>query len=296
MKKIFKEPLFHFMLLGATIFAVYFLFSPNENNENQIVIDDNKLEHINALWELQWKRQPTDEEMQHLVENYIKQEVLYREALRMNLDHNDEIVKRRLSQKMEFMTSDLTKMMAPVTDENLQKYYTENKEKFRVNCQYSFNHELFTSSFHEAPFNKAQEVLNKNEKSAVKNIKGKGDNVSIPLNFTNASEHDIIRNLGTDFYNSLEDLPTNEWAGPITSGFGEHLVFISAKTPAYIPALKEIRDVVKRDYEYAIESKNKELIYKELKKNYDIIIKSENFKDFDKGKLFATLNQNNESK
>jgi hypothetical protein len=100
MNKLVKEPLFQFLLIGLGFFILYGLVNKQNNREDTIVIDTYNVNNIIASWELQWKRLPTDEELKSLIQQDIKQEIFYREALKMNLDHNDEIIKRRLAQKM----------------------------------------------------------------------------------------------------------------------------------------------------------------------------------------------------
>jgi len=125
MKKLLIEPLFHFLLLGLGLFLIYGLVSKNQDNEETIIINDYDINNIIASWEMQWKRLPTDEELKSLIQQNIKQEIFYQEALKMNLDHNDEIIKRRLSQKMQFLASDIASLNEP-NDEELMAFYKEN--------------------------------------------------------------------------------------------------------------------------------------------------------------------------
>ena len=289
-KKWLKEPLLHFLMLGGFIFLVYSLVDQKNPEENQIIIDDDKLSHISALWELQWKRKPDSQEMQSLVEGYIHQEILYREALRLNLDHNDEIVKRRLSQKMEFMASDITKLIEPATEENLKAYFETNKEKYRIPASFSFHQIYFSSKNHDDPAAFARQLLAKNDKESLESFRNKGDKILIEESYSEASMQDIVRNLGVEFYTSLQKQKLNEWTGPIQSGFGTHLVHISAKNSSFIPELAEIKNKVLRDYEYDTELKNKETIYKEIRKNYEVIIKSEALDKDQKNELYAVIN------
>lgn len=285
-----KEPLLHFIILGAVIFFVYEITDAGESSgDDQIVLNDETLTHISALWELQWKRKPTFEELEGLIADYVEQEVLYREALRMNLDHNDEIVKRRLSQKMEFMASDLTKLIAPATDEALQKYLEEHPEKFLYPPKYSFHILTFTSSNHDNPKDFSQSLLRDADPSNLEALLNKGDITQIPTKLEEASKQKVDRELGIEFHSSMNELPINQWVGPIHSGYGEHLLFITHKTEAYLPELAEIRDEVQRDFEYDMEQKSKEVIYQEIKKNYEIVIDSESLDEDQIGKISSLL-------
>lgn len=290
MKKWLKEPLLHFLLLGALIFLLYSQTNPSEDSDYKIVIDDDKINHINALWELQWKREPTQEELKGLIDNYIRQEIMYQEALRLNLDHNDEIVKRRLSQKMEFMANDLTKLIEPATEEKLQRYFDRNKEKYKIPTSYSFKHITFNRSNHSDPKKFAETVLAKADVFSKDALDAKGDDFMIPSEFENSSKFEIIRTIGESFYTALENQPLNRWIGPISSGFGEHLVFISEKENAHISDFKEVLSEVKRDYEYEIESTTKETIYQELKKKYTVVFDSEKLTKDQEVEISANLN------
>jgi len=131
MKKIFKEPLVHFILLGIALFVFYGLIGDKEDRQNTVVFDTYDLENIMASWEMQWKRPPSQQELSNLISQNIKQEIFYQEALMMNLDHNDEIIKRRLAQKMEFLSNDLETMQSP-TEKELQAYYESKHEKYKT--------------------------------------------------------------------------------------------------------------------------------------------------------------------
>src|SRR5210317_959104 len=144
MKNLLKEPLFHFVLIGFGLFLLYGWVSERNDSQETIYFDDYDMNNIIASWEMQWKRLPTDEELKSLVEQNIRQEVFYQEALKMNLDHNDEIIKRRLAQKMNFLSNDLATLKDP-TQEELLSYYDDNKEKYMLSPVYSLYQVSFRS-------------------------------------------------------------------------------------------------------------------------------------------------------
>ena len=124
MKKFLKEPFFHFIIIGIALFFLYGLVNNNPDSKNTIIINDFDLDNIISSFEMQWKRVPTEQELQNIINQNIKQEVFYQEALKMNLDHNDEIIKRRLSQKMHFLSNDIAALTEP-TDDILKTYFKE---------------------------------------------------------------------------------------------------------------------------------------------------------------------------
>jgi hypothetical protein len=120
MKKIIKEPLVHFLLIGLGIFILYSLTASKDTSRDEIVISDSDLHHMVEMWKLRWQREPTEEELIGLVSSTIREEILYREALKMNLDHDDEVVKRRLAQKTDFLSNDISAMVnQPERDDQL---------------------------------------------------------------------------------------------------------------------------------------------------------------------------------
>lgn len=271
MKKILKEPLAHFLLIGLLIFAFYAWVKDDAPEEHRIVIDDGQLNHLITLWEAQWKRLPTEEELAGMVEKHIRQEVFYREALRMNLDHDDEMVKRRLSQKMEFLSDDLSSLMDPASEENLKLFYSENMEAYRHPARYSFHQVTFTSndSVH------VQALLTQYASASPDALKGQGDLLSLPFFYDQLYENQVSKELGSKFADQLDSLPLNQWTGPIQSGYGTHLVYITEKQASYQPKFEEIQKKLTRDYEYRAEKNSQQLIYEKLKANYELIIEAD---------------------
>ncbi|CAE6893488.1 peptidyl-prolyl cis-trans isomerase activity [Vibrio sp. B1FLJ16] len=290
MNKWMKEPLLHFVLLGVAIFLVYSQINTDTEDEYQIVINDNKINHIRSLWELQWKREPTFEELKGLLERYTRQEIMYQEALKLNLDEDDEIIKRRLSQKMEFMANDLTKVVMPPSEENLLTYFDSNKEKYIIPASYSLKQVTFNRNNHDDPKAYAKTLLAQAEVASESALTQKGDPVLLPSRLYKAAKSEITKAFGNAFYAALDTQPLNVWAGPISSGLGEHLVFISEKESAYFPDFASVRNEVQRDYEFDTQSDAKGSIYKELKKKYKVVMKSELLGELQEAEILASLN------
>lgn len=274
MKQWLKEPLLHFIVLGAVIFLVYDQINMDSDNDYKIVIDDAKVNHIKTLWELQWKKQPTKAELDGLIERYVRQEIMYKEAKKLNLDQDDEIVKRRLSQKMEYLANDLTNVVAPPTDENLKHYFANNHQRYELPASYTFKLVTFSQANHADPKQVAKAALESVDTSSASVMHEKGDSVLLPTQFDNASEAEIAKTVGKAFYNSLDNQPLNTWVGPLNSSFGEHLVYISAKKDQQLPEFASVRDDIQRDYEFEMQSNAKGAIYREMKKQYTVVIDS----------------------
>ncbi|UCE94818.1 MAG: peptidyl-prolyl cis-trans isomerase, partial [Flavobacteriaceae bacterium] len=269
MKKILKEPLAHFLLFGLALFALYGLVNEEDDGANTIVIDDYDMKNIIASWEMQWKRLPTDEELKSLIQQNIKQEIFYQEALKMNLDHNDEIIKRRLAQKMQFLSNDLATITEPSEDE-LKDFYEKNADNYLSPYAYSFYQIIFSPDHRKDPKKDAEELKDKIKNNDPKQVTGKGDSLPFPYFFKETDANELQRQLGNKFSEKLETLPEGQWLGPLKSGFGYHLVYILDKTPPQKPEFEAVRNELVRDLEYSNQQKLDQMIFAELKKKYEI--------------------------
>ena len=269
MKNLFKEPLFHFLLLGGLLFALYGIVNRSTDDESTILIDDFDINNIIASWEMQWKRLPTDEELKNLIQQNIKQEIFYQEALKMKLDHNDEIIKRRLAQKMQFLSNDLASINEP-TKEELEKYYDKHFENYLRPYFFSFYQIVFSPDNRENAKQDAEIIMSQIGDDSFEEVKTKGDALPFPFFFQNTDADNLNRQLGINFSQSLERIETDSWVGPIQSGFGYHLIYLTERTGPQIPELNSIKKDLLRDMEYDNQKNLNDLIFEELKKNYSI--------------------------
>ncbi|MGI9530739.1 peptidyl-prolyl cis-trans isomerase [Lutimonas sp.] len=269
MKKILKEPLVHFLLIGLSLFILYGLVNKDTDDAETIIIDDYDMKNIIASWEMQWKRLPTDEELKSLILQNIRQEIFYQEALKINLDHNDEIIKRRLSQKMQFLASDIASLNEP-TDEDLKAYYQENLENYKSPYTYSLYQIIFSPDYRNNPKTDAENTLTQIAGVSPEKVKSLGDNMPFPYQYSKVEESDLSRELGMNFSESLRSIDSLSWTGPIKSGYGYHLVYIVEKEAPLPIAFEFIKKEVLRDYEYEKQRLLEEEIFNEYRKNYQI--------------------------
>ncbi len=278
MKKLLKEPFFHFIGIGIVLFLLYGLVNKQTDSKNTILINDFDINKILVGWEMQWKRPPTEKELQNLIAQNIKQEIFYQEALKMNLDHNDEIIKRRLAQKMQFLSADIASIKEP-TEKELQKYYQEHADKYLTSPSYSLYQIAFTPDKRSDNYKDAAATLKQFPEATFDEMKNWGDKLPFSYNFTNITSNELALQLGSKFSNGLVEQEMNKWIGPIPSGFGYHLVYITKKTDPNLPEFNMRKNDVIRDFEYDKQQEVNDLIYDELKKKYniEIDIKSEDF-------------------
>ena len=250
--RLIREPLLQFLLLGTGIYALFFLYGepPQEDQDRTIVITTDYVNSLSASFAKRWNRPPTNEELQGLVSEYIRESLLYREALAMGLDKDDHIIRRRLAQKLEFLTNDLVKLTPP-EDAILQQYLEDNLEKFRGSDLLSFT-QLFID-----PDKRGDSVFQYAESLLVElQAQGKptadtlelGDRFMLQNEFHKAPDREIQRQMGQEFTDSVMQLESGRWHGPVLSGYGMHLVYIAEHVVASDPVLADVRGKVLTEY------------------------------------------------
>jgi hypothetical protein len=251
MRTLLREPLLHFLLLGAALFGVYGLARDKASGPTgQIVVTQSQIEQLVIGFTRTWQRPPTSEELTGLIEDRIREEVLYREAMAMGLDRDDTIVRRRLRQKIEFLIPDLASQMAPPSEHELQAYLDQHADKYRLEPMISFEHVFFdrarrgTSAGADAE--SALTRLNGPHGSAV-NPDTVGDASLLPIELTRSAESEVARLFGGTFSQRLVEVPLGRWAGPLESSYGLHVVLVRERVPARIPELARVREGVLRE-------------------------------------------------
>ena len=271
MNKILKEPLLHFLLIGAALFILFNQFSGAESRQDTIVIDDSDIDRMMSTWQMQWQRPPTQKELNGLVSQHLKQEVYYREALKMQLDHNDEIVKRRLYQKLEFLMDDIAEMDEP-TEEEIKEYYKEHIDKYLHPPQISLTSIYFNPDKREDARADALKALSELPKEPTyATVEEFGDVSFVPALFEKIDANKLGQTMGLDFAESVFDLETGSWQGPLLSGYGVHLVYITDKIDSEEGAWEEVRRRVLIDFSYDRQIDYGEAVYKELQKHYKVV-------------------------
>ncbi len=266
-----KEPLLHFLIIGAMIFVLFSIVNKDEitASDRKIVVTAADIAWLSDNWSKKWNRLPTESELQGLVESYIKEEVYYREALALGLDQDDTILRRRLMQKMEFLSNDIAELNIP--DESaLNKYFLDNQEKYELPARVSFTHIYFSLDKRGAKaFEDAKSVLSELN---VLRAPEMGDSFMLQYDFDQETPFEVERLFGKVFANQLFTLETNTWQGPIKSGYGLHLVRISEKIDARMPELASVIDKVRTDLMFEQRQKVNNDIYERLKERYEIVI------------------------
>jgi len=277
MNKFLKEPLLHFLLLGGAVFALFQLVggdvSSNLEKTDEIVVTAGRINSLSQNFRKVWQRPPTAQEMEGLLQEHIREEVLYREALAMGLDRDDTIVRRRLRQKMEFLSEDLAGLDAP-TEKKLQAFLTDHLERFRRESRFSFRQVYLNANKRGHSVEADAPALLAKLREQDGDAAAMGDPLMIAYRFENETEGEISRALGSQFLQALLDTPIGRWQGPLTSGYGLHLVYISKRINGKIPDLAEVREAVQREWTAAKRKQSNEAFYEALRKRYTITVAS----------------------
>ena len=274
MKKILKEPLVHFLLLGALIFVGYEWVDHNsEPAPGRIVISQGQLASMLANFISTQQRPPSHQEWANLIQAQVRGEVYYREALVLGLDKDDAIIRRRLQQKLEFISDDIAAQAQP-TDAELNAYLTVHPDKFRVEPQFTFRQLYLNPEKHVTNLagDAAQLLAKLNQPGGDTGFATLGDPFMLDNNFTALPSGEITKQFGKEFTAKLAGLQTGHWQGPVESGFGAHLVCISARTAGRQPALAEVRDAVRREWIEDQRLQANDKFYQAMLKHYTVTI------------------------
>jgi hypothetical protein len=271
LKKLIREPLFHFVLLGAAIFMVYSFLPRHVSEQGTIVITKGEIAALQSGFFTTWHRQPTQEELEGLVRQRIKQEVYCREAVALGLDKDDIIIQRRLQQKMEFIVNDNAEEAKP-SDSELQDFLAKHPDKFKVEPRFTFKQVFLNPDKRGASIkNDATKILYTLNQPGT-DFKKSGDYTLLPAELSNATATEISGQFGNEFALQLAQLPKGKWQGPVQSAYGLHLVQISERTDGGTPALSEVQEAVSREWQSEHSHEANEKYYNELLKNYKVTI------------------------
>jgi hypothetical protein len=274
LKRIIKEPLSAFLVLGGLIFVVFQQVSDDASPDTaEIVITKGQIKALSIGFEKVWQRSPTETETKDLVQNHVREEILYREALAMGLDRGDGIIKRRLRQKMEFLSEDIANLIEPDVSE-LQSYLDKHRQDYRQPTRYSFHQIFFDAGKRGQAANDDAGALLKTLSENGTDITELGDRLMIRQSFENETESEIKNTMGSDFLNSLQQLPTGNWSGPIRSGFGLHLVYIDQRIEGSAPQLDKVRNLILRDWALDKRKQINETFYETMRKRYEVKLES----------------------
>jgi PPIC-type PPIASE domain len=270
-RRILREPLLHFLALGALLFALYGALNRGAlDAPSEIVVDRPRLESLTAQFQRVWQRPPTTEELRGLVESFVREEVLYREGVALRLDRDDPVVRRRVGQKMTFLAD--AQAPAEASEAELQAWLEAHPDAYRVEPRYSLRQVYFDPARRgprlEADVASARAALGRGTAGVL------GDATLLPASVDSAPASELARVFGQEFADAVAALPVGGLRGPIPSSYGVHLVELRAREPGRTPALAEVRPAVERDLLRARADEAGEAFYQSLRQRYTVRIEA----------------------
>ncbi len=264
-----NSPLVQFFIAGLLIFGLYSISNKDsEASPQAITITSAEQKNLVALFSKTWRRPPTQAEFNGLIEARVREELFYREALALGLENDDVIVRRRLAQKIEFITDDLAAIREP-TEQDLEKFLRDNENKYALEPSLNFR-QVYLSSERRGPslMDDAAAILAELKRGA--DPSALGDVIELPRTMENVSPSTVSRLFGKEFASALAQTKPGEWSGPVRSSYGAHLVQVDSREDGRVPKLDEARTAVERDWGEAQRQKARAAYIDALKKKYEI--------------------------
>ena len=273
-RRILREPLLHFLLIGIGLFLLYDLLRGGDTGApRDIVVTEARVEALAQSFATTWMRPPTAQEIGGLIDDYIAEEIYYREAIAMGLDQDDTVIRRRLRQKMEFISEDAITTAEP-TDAELQAYLAKHPEKFVSPALLTFRQVYFnTEKRGDRARPQAEQLLTELQAGrGPADVATVGDPTLLPPDMQSASPQAIANTFGSDFAAQLDEAPVGQWSGPWQSAFGLHLVRVDERIADTLPAFDQVRPIVLREYQAEQRTQSNKKFLESLRAKYDIRI------------------------
>lgn len=283
LNRAFRDPVFHLVVIGGLLFWADGVFNAAGDRSHVIEISEARLAWLKNASEKATGHPPTDEMLPHLIDSYVQEEVLYREALALDMQRDDLIVRRRLAQKMRFFVDSVAHSSAP-DDEELRSFYDERRELFRKPERFSFSHHYFSSDRRGNAREDAAEALVELQGMVAKSGGGSGsdrgssfagDPFMLPYHFAGQASQEVSRHFGDEFAAGLSKLPIGEWSGPVRSAYGWHLVRLTQKHESVVLPYEAVADKVLTQWQEGERLKANKQALARLQEKYQVVISPE---------------------
>jgi hypothetical protein len=263
------------MVLGAALFGLYRLTSGRSAVDDRIFVSVGRQHSLAETFRLIWQRPPTEVEFKALVADYVREEVLVREAVRLGLNEDDSVVRRRLRTRMDVFFDD-TALVAPPSDPQLQAYIDAHPEAFRTDERISFLQVYINPARHGAEVEEsARRVKSELDRAREADVAALGDQSMLGTRFDAVSERDVTRIFGDTFAKALAEAPLARWSGPIRSGYGVHFVKVHERVPGRPGRLEEVREAAQREWLSQETARARESAYQALLHRMKVTVEPE---------------------
>jgi hypothetical protein len=269
-----REPLFHFLVLGAALFLYdHWTAAGSRAVPRQIVLTSGQIEHLVAGFTKTWKRSPTDTELKGIIDDWVREELAVRAATEAGLERGDTIIRRRLRQKFEFLVEDVAEA-APPSDRELEAWFAEHADTYRSQPRLRFRQVFFSkerrgATTHADAALALERLVSRNVAGPIDDL---GDASQLPENVDLTAVRDISLIFGDGFADQIVRTAPGTWSGPIESTYGLHLVLVSERIESSLPDLAAVRPAVERDYVTARRKQQLDKIYEGLLEKFSVVI------------------------
>jgi len=274
--KIIQNPITHIILFGfflAVVLLIIFGIPTNKDDNRRIVISNADIEQLWSTWKRTWQRDPTPAELRGQLQQFVREEVLYREALNRNYDRDDIVIRRSLVRKMDFLAEGQVEGRN-LTDEEIKAYYNLRSERYRIPPKLSFVHIYYNLDKRgddiEKDINGVLGVLGNFNPDDIE-LSDYGDRFMLRSHYNDLTPREIQSQFGEIFTNELISLEPGKWYGPVQSGYGLHVVYISKGTASRIPDWQEVKSQIYNDMLMEEKVAAKEQFYTEILRQYQIV-------------------------
>ena len=263
-----RSPLVVFLLLGAAVFAVD-RWLDGDGAGRVVTVTEEQIGAIRERWAAQWGRPPTGREFEGLIDEAVREEILYREAQRRGLDRDDPIIRRRLAQKMMFLLEDSAEAPA-AAGVDIEAYYAAHAERYRGPRRTAFRHVFLSRERRADPAGDAAAFLRRVRAGGGDGWRQLGDPFVLLREYADRTDQEIAELFGGGFATALPSIPPGGWEGPVESAHGLHLVQVVGRTEPRLPALDEVRDRVAEDLLESRRRERNEAALRALRERYEI--------------------------
>jgi parvulin-like peptidyl-prolyl isomerase len=283
MRDLLKNPAIHVLLLGLVVAAAILIAKgpPTADASRRVVVTGADLLQQRAAFMRTWRREPTAEELRGALEQHIRQEVLYREALARGYDRDDLVVRRAMQQKMEFLAASQA-LQEPPSEEEIEAFFALRKERYRLPAVLSFA-QVYVSP-DQRGVGAEQHAIDllrrlRSEDPQLPALSSWGDPIMLETTYADQSEREVSATFGEVFAEAVVRLPVGEWQGPVSSGYGLHLVKVLEREDSRIPGWHEVSGRVINDMEFEARAAARDQLYQEIAQNYEVVLDGQ-VKDF----------------
>jgi PPIC-type PPIASE domain len=268
-----REPLLQFLVLGAALFGLFHLVDNRKaERPTRIVVSSARVANLADGFARTWQRPPSTQELQGLLDDYIRDEVFYREGRAAGLDRDDVIIRRRVRQKMEFFAEDAS--VQEPSEAQLAAYLAVNPDRFKTEDHFTFHQVFLSASRRAATIDRdSQQVADALARADTElGVTTLGDPFLLGEEFKSVSQHEVASVFGDGFAKRLSVMEQGHWQGPIPSSFGQHFVYISERMPGGVPPLDAVREAVRREWSNARRLEEEHKLYVSLRERYEIVV------------------------